>query len=121
MSPNAKTALDTQRVDAPPRQPGHSVFKTMLSEDVGWNPLAGYPSSARLVVDERIPLAVTWPRTQQIIPQVKTFNAASVAHMPARVGQLNLTGSQLLVGFICLLSAIRIVMWAVLKLWLFEP
>jgi hypothetical protein len=97
------------------------MLSPMLSEDVGWNPLAGYPPSARLLVDERIPLAVTWPTPLQISPQVKTFNAASVAHMPARVGQLNLTGSQLLVGFICLLSAIRIVMWAVLKLWLFEP
>lgn len=35
--------------------------------------------------------------------------------------ELNLGGSQLVVGCICFLGAAKLLLWAFLKLWLFEP
>jgi hypothetical protein len=67
----------------------------------------------------RIPFFVTWTSADQVAPKTQILNAESVRHTAVR--ELNLTGSQLVVGCMCFLGAIRLVLWAVLKLWLFEP
>lgn len=38
-----------------------------------------------------------------------------------RPHELNVTGSQLLVGFTSAFTAVGLLLWACLKLWLFEP
>ncbi|HYT21056.1 MAG TPA: hypothetical protein VEW05_12600 [Candidatus Polarisedimenticolia bacterium] len=68
---------------------------------------------------KRIPFLVTWTSADQVAPKTQIRNAESVRHTAVR--ELNLTGSQLVVGCMCFLGAIRLVLWAVLKLWLFEP
>ncbi len=67
---------------------------------------------------KRIPSLVTWTSADQVAPKTQIRNAESVRHTAVR--ELNLTGSQLVVGCMCFLGAIRLVLWAVLKLWLFE-
>jgi hypothetical protein len=67
----------------------------------------------------RIPFFVTWTSADQVAPKTQILNAEPVRHTAVR--ELNLTGSQLVVGCMCFLGAIRLVLWAVLKLWLFEP
>jgi len=69
--------------------------------------------------DKRIPFLVTWTSAHQVVPKTQIRDAESVRHTAVR--ELNLTGSQLVVGCMCVLGAIRLVLWAVLKLWLFEP
>jgi hypothetical protein len=69
--------------------------------------------------DKRVPFLVTLTSADQIAPKTQVRNAESVRH--TAVCELNLTGSQLVVGCMCFLGAIRLVLWAVLKLWLFEP
>ncbi len=66
-----------------------------------------------------IPFLVTLTSADQVGPKTQIRNAESVRH--TAVHELNLTGSQLVVGCMCFLGAIRLVLWAVLKLWLFEP
>lgn len=39
----------------------------------------------------------------------------------ARPGEINLSGWQVLVGWVSALSAVGLLLWAVTKLWLFEP
>jgi hypothetical protein len=63
--------------------------------------------------------SVAWTNTGLANPQTRTFNTGSVRNMALR--GLNLTGSQLLVGCIGFVCATGLVLWAVLKLWLFEP
>lgn len=69
--------------------------------------------------DRRIPSLVTLTSAHQVVPETQIRNAESVRHTAARA--LNLTGSQLVVGCMCFLGLIRLVLWAVLKLWLFAP
>jgi hypothetical protein len=69
--------------------------------------------------DKRVPFLVTLTSADQIAPKTQVSNAESVRHTAVR--ELNLTGCQLVVGCMCFLGAIRLVLWAVLKLWLFEP
>ena len=66
-----------------------------------------------------IPFLVTLTSADQVAPKTQIRNAESVRHTAVR--ELNLTGSQLVVGCMCFLGAIRLVLWAILKLWLFEP
>ena len=66
-----------------------------------------------------IPFLVTLASADQVALKTQIRNAKSVRHTAVR--ELNLTGSQLVVGCMCFLGAIRLVLWAVLKLWLFEP
>ncbi len=68
--------------------------------------------------DKRIPFLVTWTSAHQVVPKTQIRNAESVRHTAVR--ELNLTGSKLVVGCMCFLGAIRLVLWAVFKLWLFE-
>jgi hypothetical protein len=66
-----------------------------------------------------IPPTMAWTSTGQVSPKAQTFNPGSVRNTAFR--GLNLTGLQLLVGCICFLCVIRLALWAVLRLWLFEP
>jgi hypothetical protein len=40
---------------------------------------------------------------------------------PVVAHELSLSGTQLLVGCVCFLGVAKILLWAFLKLWLFEP
>lgn len=57
--------------------------------------------------------------SHQANPKAKARHAGSVRHTIAR--ELNLSGSQLVVGCACFLGAANLLLWALLKLWLFEP
>lgn len=50
MSPKAKAAPDLQQSATRPHQPGQSVFKCILSEEVDWKPFAAFPPAVRLAV-----------------------------------------------------------------------
>ena len=69
--------------------------------------------------DNRIPFLVTGTSAHQVVPKTQIRNAESVGHTAFR--ELNLIGSQLVVKCMCFQGAIRLALWAVLKLWLFEP
>jgi len=65
------------------------------------------------------PLPVGWANTDQVIPKTRTVNTRQVGDVVLR--ELHLTGSHLLIGCICFLSATGLFLWALLNLWLFEP
>jgi hypothetical protein len=69
--------------------------------------------------DKRVPLAVRWIDAGQVSPTTQTLSPGSIRR--AAVRELNLTGGQLVVGCICFLSTMSLALWAVVKLWLFEP
>jgi hypothetical protein len=69
--------------------------------------------------DKRVPFVARWTDAGQGNGKTQTLNTGSIRRPAVR--ELNLTGSQLVVGCMCFLGAIRLVLWAVLKLWLFEP
>ena len=48
-SPTASAGRTTKEA-LRPHQPGESVFKAILSEDIEWKPFAAFPASARLAV-----------------------------------------------------------------------
>ena len=50
MSQKVSTVQRAQQSDARPHQPGQSVFKSILSEDVDWKPFPAFPPSVRLAV-----------------------------------------------------------------------
>lgn len=50
MSPEAKKAADAQQSGARPHQPGQSVFKSILSEEMDFKPFTAFPPSVRLAV-----------------------------------------------------------------------
>ena len=52
-------------------------------------------------------------REPQIAPVIKL---ASI-----RTHEINLSGPQVLVGFLSVLSTVGLLLWAFLNLWLFEP
>jgi hypothetical protein len=68
--------------------------------------------------DKRVPFVARWTDAGQGNGKTQTLNTGSIRRPAVR--ELNLTGSQLVVGCMCFLGAIRLVL-AVLKLWLFEP
>ncbi len=67
--------------------------------------------------DNHIPFSITWTGTDQVSPKAKTHHAGLVRDVAAR--ELNLSGSQLIVGCACFPGAAKLVLWALLKLWLF--
>lgn len=73
------------------------------------NEKARYTHSILGHVDQRQPSS-----SQDTDPQCQSDHHTAVR-------ELNLTGSQLVVGCMCFLTTIRLALWAVLKLWLFEP
>src|SRR5262245_12758000 len=44
------TTAETTTGTVRPHQPGHAIFRALLSEDVDWKPFAAFPPSARLAV-----------------------------------------------------------------------
>lgn len=50
MPQEAKMTTDTKRSESRAHQPGQSVFKSILSEEVDWKPFAAFPPSVRLAV-----------------------------------------------------------------------
>ena len=54
-----------------------------------------------------------------ISPKAKTYHPGSVRMQPHR--ELDPSGYQLVVGCACFLGAAKLLLWALLKLSLFEP
>jgi quercetin dioxygenase-like cupin family protein len=50
MSQKASAAKRARENEVRPHQPGESVFKSILSEDVDWKPFAAFPPSVQLAV-----------------------------------------------------------------------
>ena len=69
--------------------------------------------------DIHIPFSITWTGTGQASPEAKARLAGLVRDGAAR--GLNLSGSQLVAGCVCFLGAAQLVLWGLLKLWLFGP
>ncbi len=68
--------------------------------------------------DNHIPFSITWTSTDPLSPE-KTRHAGLVGDMAAR--ELNFSGSHLVVACVCFLGAAKVLLWILLKLWLFEP
>lgn len=69
--------------------------------------------------DEHIPLSIAGTGTGREIPQAKPHHAGSLRAMA--MCELNLSGYQLIAGCVCFLGAAKLFLWALLKLWVFEP
>jgi len=76
-------------------------------------------AAATIRNDKHLPFSITGIGTGRVSPKVKTHHAAPVRHVAAC--ELNLSGYQLVVGCACFLGAAKLLLWALLKLWLFEP
>jgi len=50
MSQKASAAKPAPQSEPRPHQPGESIFKSILSEDVDWKPFAAFPPAVRLAV-----------------------------------------------------------------------
>jgi hypothetical protein len=51
MSQKSTAAKPAKQTTEPrPHQPGESIFKSILSEDVDWKPFPAFPPSVRLAV-----------------------------------------------------------------------
>ena len=68
--------------------------------------------------DKHIPFSTTASGTACVNPKAKTY-AGSVRHAPA--GVLNRRGCQLGFRRAYFPGAAKLLLWALLKLWLFEP
>jgi len=55
--------------------------------------------------------------------QIPLGSTITTAEQPGsgRPGETNLSGSQVLVGCVAALCTVSLLLWAVIKLWLFEP
>jgi quercetin dioxygenase-like cupin family protein len=42
--------VEAQQATARPHQPGEDVFRSVLSEEIDWEPFVGFPSSVRLAI-----------------------------------------------------------------------
>ena len=69
--------------------------------------------------DNRIPFSATWTGIDHASPKAKSRRTGLVRHATAR--EINLNGSELIVGCVCFLGTAKLLLWALLKLWLFEP
>jgi hypothetical protein len=65
------------------------------------------------------PFSITGADVGRVIPKARTYHDGSVRDAVAR--ELNLSGYQLVAGCACLLGAAKLLLWALLRLWLFEP
>lgn len=65
-----------------------------------------------------IPFSITAAGNERVTPKATTRSAGADRDAAAR--ELNLSGPQLAVGFVFFLSAAKLLMWALVKLWLFE-
>lgn len=68
--------------------------------------------------DSQIQLPVMHFETARLHPKAQSHIIESVR--PQAPGEPNHSGSRLLVGFLSGLSAVGLLLWALLKLWLFE-
>lgn len=69
-------------------------------------------------MSDQPPLALRVLETAQL-PSNARVRAADVLRSERR-NELNLSGSQLLLRFTSAFSAVSLLLWAILKLWLFE-
>ena len=67
----------------------------------------------------RLPSQMTLVETAEM-PMDSSVTTAGQA-MSGRPGELTLTGSQVLSGCLVAFCTVRLLLWAVIKLWLFEP
>ncbi len=56
--------------------------------------------------------------TAQLRPKLKLSNASPGPSFTRN--EINLSGSQVLVGFLCALCTVGLLLWAIIKLWLVE-
>ncbi len=69
--------------------------------------------------DNHFPISSLWTGSGQISSEARTRHPGLVRPMVAH--ELNLSGSQLVVRCICFLGVAKLLLWALIKLWLFEP
>lgn len=69
--------------------------------------------------DNHFPISGLWTGSGQVSSKAKTRHPGLVRPMAAH--GLNLSGSQLVVGCISFLGLAKLLLWALIKLWLFEP
>jgi hypothetical protein len=69
--------------------------------------------------DKHIPFPITGTGTDCASPKAKAHHAGSFRDVAAC--ELNVGGSQSVVGCACFLGAGRLFWWALRRLWLFEP
>ena len=78
-----------------------------------------FRAEATLTSDKHIPFSITGTGAGAVIPKATTYHDGFIRDVGAR--EVNLSGYQLVVGFACFLGAAQLLLWAILKLWLFEP
>ena len=69
--------------------------------------------------DKENPFSITGTGGGRVISKARTYHNGSVRDAVAR--ELNLSGYQLVAGCACLLGGAKLLLWAILRLWLFEP
>ena len=74
---------------------------------------------ATLGSDKENPFSIAGTGAGRVIPKARTYHDGSVRHEVER--ELTLSGSQLVAGYACFLGAAQLLLWAILRLWLFEP
>lgn len=65
-----------------------------------------------------IPFSITAAGNERVTP--KTANRPAGPDRDAAARELNVSGPQLAVRFVFFLGAAKLLMWALVKLWLFE-
>lgn len=65
------------------------------------------------------PFSITGTGDGRLIPKARTYHDGTVRDAVAR--ELNLSGYQLVAGCAWFLGAAQLLLWAILRLWLFEP
>lgn len=72
---------------------------------------------------QKAPVPVSFPiaivKTAQIPLQSEVVAAERLRS--GRLGELNLSGSQVLVGCVSALCTVGLLLWTLIKFWLFEP
>jgi hypothetical protein len=69
--------------------------------------------------DKHLPFSILGTGTGHVSPKVKTSHSGPVRDVATC--ELNLSKHQLVVGCACFLGVAKLLLWALLKLWLFEP
>jgi hypothetical protein len=67
---------------------------------------------------KHIAFSIKGADADRVSPKANAHHARSVRDVAAL--ESNLNGSQLVVGIVCFLGAAKLLLWAFLKLWLFE-
>jgi hypothetical protein len=69
--------------------------------------------------ENQISFSATWNGVDRFGSQASTDDTALGRHNASR--ELKLSASQLIVACFCCLGAFELAVWAILKLWLFQP